>query len=71
MFIVTGGVFTDTNFTEIVEGTQEVYGPFDTYEQAVSVWRGRMGWNVDTCEHRLFIKRHTPPEIAALGFVLG
>lgn len=55
MFMVHGGVFTDTEFTQVVEGTQEVYGPFETREQAVNVWRGRMGLMVDTCEHRLFV----------------
>lgn len=55
MYKVIGGVWTDTTFTEIVAGTEEEYGPFDTYDEAVKVWRGRMGWMVDTCEHRLFI----------------
>jgi hypothetical protein len=55
MYNVIGGVWTDTTFTEIVPGTEEEYGPFESYDEAVKVWRGRMGWMVDTCEHRLFI----------------
>lgn len=55
MYIVHGGVFTDTNFDKIVKGTQETYGPFKTYEEAQNVWRGKMGWNIDNCMHRLFI----------------
>lgn len=55
MYTVVGGVYTDTTFTEGVYGTREFYGPFETYDEALKVWRGRMGWNVDICTHRLFI----------------
>lgn len=55
MFMVTGGVFTDMSFSEIVPGTAEVYGPFQTRDEAVAVWRGKMGYQIDTCEHRLFV----------------
>ena len=55
-YVVVGGVYTDTRFKDIVWGTEEHYGPFDTYEEALNVWRGRMGWMVDTCSHRLFIQ---------------
>jgi hypothetical protein len=54
-YTIHGGVFTDTSFTEIEPGTEERYGPFETYEEAVKVWRGRAGWKVDTCTHRLFV----------------
>lgn len=55
MYNVVGGVWTDTRFKDIVVGTEEVYGPFESYDEALNVWRGRMGWNVDNCCHRLFI----------------
>jgi hypothetical protein len=54
-YYVEGGVFTDTTFTDIVPGTDERYGPFKDYDHALSVWRGKMGWNIDICSHRLFI----------------
>jgi hypothetical protein len=53
--MVHGGVHTDMTFTKVEEGTQEAYGPFPSYEQALFVWRGKMGLKIDTCEHRLFI----------------
>lgn len=56
MFIVIGGVWTDMSFTEVVAGTEECYGPFETREEAVNVWRGKMGVMIDTCEHRLFVQ---------------
>lgn len=56
-YYVTGGVFTDETFTEVVPGTEESYGPFEQYSHAENVWRGKMGWNVDNCFHRLFITR--------------
>jgi hypothetical protein len=55
MFIVSGGVYTDTTFERLEPGTRERYGPFTSYDDALNVWRGKMGWNVDNCMHRLFI----------------
>jgi hypothetical protein len=55
VFEIRGGIHTDTTFTEIVPGTEEVYGPFEDYDHAVNVWRGKMGTNIDICEHRLFV----------------
>jgi hypothetical protein len=55
-FYVDGGVFTDTDWQKIEPGTEEVYGPYKTYEEALAKWRGAMGWKIDTCTHRLFIK---------------
>lgn len=60
MYNVIGGVWSDLTFTEIVPGTEEEYGPIESYDEAVKVWRGRMGRMVDTCEHRLFIVQIGP-----------
>ncbi len=54
-YMVNGGIFTDTTFTDIVPGTAEVYGPFDTYQEAYDAWSAGTWKNVDICEHRLFI----------------
>ena len=60
-FYVAGGIFTDMTFTradsreEGVPSSFEFYGPFDTYEHAVNVWRGKSGYHVDNCFHRLFV----------------
>jgi hypothetical protein len=42
-------------FSRVAFGTFERYGPFRTYEEAEQVWRGRMGQNIDICEHRLWV----------------
>ncbi len=55
MFIVRGGIFTDTTFTKL-ESNEERYGPFPDYASAVRVWKSKMGWMVDTCCHRLFVE---------------
>lgn len=55
MYIVYGGVYKDTTFEELDYTTEEEYGPFNTYEEALAVWRGKTGWKVDICTHRLFI----------------
>ncbi len=56
MYIIDGGVHTDTTFINVIPGTEESYGPFATYTESLNVWRGRMGRMIDTCEHRLFIR---------------
>jgi len=38
-FWVVGGEYKDTRFDEVMDGTCQVYGPFDTYEKARSKWR--------------------------------
>lgn len=55
MYVVHGGVYTDTSFEELEPGTEECYGPFESYDAALNTWRGKMGWNIDNCMHRLFI----------------
>jgi hypothetical protein len=55
-YIVKGGIFTDTTFTDVVPGTEEIYGPFDTYEKAKQAWMsGMFNWKLDICTHRLRI----------------
>lgn len=54
MFVVHGGEFTDTSFTELV-GEEEVYGPFSSYQKALDQWQSATWWKVDICTHRLFI----------------
>lgn len=56
MYIVEGGVFTDTSFTKIEPGTEERYGPFLTYEDAEKAWSSYSRWKVDICTHRLNIR---------------
>lgn len=53
---VKGGIFTGTDFTEIVPGTEEEYGPFNTYEEAREAWvTGMFNSKLDICTHRLLI----------------
>lgn len=55
-YYLIGGVYTDTTFRHIEPGTSEVHGPYTSYEDAEKAWRGKMGWKVDICCHRLFIQ---------------
>jgi hypothetical protein len=59
MFVVEGGEFTGTDFQNVIPGTEEFHGPFDTYEEALETWSGRARANLDTCCHRVTI-RHVP-----------
>ncbi len=55
VYTVTGGVFTNTNFDEIISA--EVYGPFDEYREAFDVWQSNSRKNIDNCSHRLYIMK--------------
>lgn len=56
MYIVKGGIFTDTRFEDVVPGTEEEYGPFDTYAEAKQAWiAGMFNSKLDICTHRLLI----------------
>ncbi|MCR9255865.1 MAG: DUF4170 domain-containing protein [Alphaproteobacteria bacterium] len=55
-FWVVGGVYTDTSFTEIVEGgTEERFGPYDSYDAAKQMWQTKAWAGVDdaNCRYRI------------------
>ncbi len=54
-YMVSGGIYTDTTFTDLESGTEETYGPFPKYCDAFDVWNSGTRRNLDTCCHRLFI----------------
>lgn len=55
LYLVWGGVFEDTGWLRLRPDTQEVYGPFFTYEEAKRVWFDRTSRQVDDAQHRLLI----------------
>lgn len=55
MYIVSGGIYTDTTFRTLEPNTQEKYGPFSTYNEAREKWSAAARQNLDICCHRLFI----------------
>ena len=40
-FWVIGGTYRDLTFSQLVDGTSRVEGPFPTYETAQRVWKER------------------------------
>jgi hypothetical protein len=38
---VVGGSYRDANFAALKDGTGEVYGPFVSYDEALSSWSAR------------------------------
>ncbi len=38
---VVGGNYRDAEFAALKEGTAEVYGPFVTYDEALTSWNAR------------------------------
>lgn len=56
MYIVEGGVYTDTTFTKLEPNTAERHGPFPTLDAAYKAWNTFTRWKLDICCHRLFIR---------------
>lgn len=55
-YVVIGGVYKDTSFTNIV-GKLEKYGPFNTFKEAKQEWLARSFHDVDNCHSRYMIER--------------
>jgi hypothetical protein len=56
-FWVVGGVYSDTRFVEPVGGSEQWYGPFDSYADAKAEW-GRRAWaTVDDAHARYRIEK--------------
>ncbi len=56
-FWVVGGEYTDTRFAEMVEGTREIFGPFQDYDAARQVWRERAHATKASATRRFTIAR--------------
>ena len=55
MYYVIGGIYTSFGFKDLVKGTKEKYGPFETYIEAYDAWKASVWRNVDNGNHRLKI----------------
>ena len=55
IWVVWGGVFTDTDFRTLEPGTEELHGPFHDEETANRIWRDETRRKVDIATHRLFV----------------
>jgi hypothetical protein len=60
IWVVWGGIFTDTRFEALKPGTEELHGPFHDALTARRVWQEKTARNVDIASHRLFIMRAQP-----------
>jgi hypothetical protein len=60
IWVVWGGIFRDTSFSELEAGTEELHGPFASMQDAEKVWLERMRRMVDIASHRLFVLRAMP-----------
>ncbi|WP_419900225.1 DUF4170 domain-containing protein [Roseomonas sp. USHLN139] len=66
IWVVWGGIFRDTSFQELEQGTEELLGPFHSQAAAEKAWLERMRRMVDIASHRLFVLRALPtPKTAA------
>jgi hypothetical protein len=55
IWVVWGGVFTDTSFTKLEPGTEELHGPYHDEDTAMQAWRDETRRKVDIATHRLFV----------------
>lgn len=60
LWVVWGGVFTDSSFTELEAGTEEFYGPFHDEASALRAWKEATMRKVDVASHRLVIMLAQP-----------
>jgi hypothetical protein len=60
IFVVWGGVFTDTRFETLEPGTEELHGPFHDEAAATRAWRDETRRKVDIATHRLFVMEARP-----------
>lgn len=66
IFVVWGGVFTDTTWERLEPGTEELHGPYPDEETATRAWRDETRRKVDIATHRLFVMQ-ARPVMAAVG----
>ena len=59
IWVVWGGVFTNSEFLQLEPGTEELHGPYHDRAAAVKVWREQMQRKIDIATHRLIIMRAT------------
>jgi len=52
---VIGSEFTGTDFSQVVDGTQCVHGPFASYDDARHTWRERANATRASCHVRYTI----------------
>ncbi len=65
---VIGGLFTNTDFTEIAPGhKRHRLGPFDDYAEAKAVWRAKSMEHVDEAYARFGIEREASDEYWVIG----
>jgi len=65
---VRGGVYTGTDFTTLAPGQKHIdLGPFDTYEEALAVWRGKSMEHIDDAYARFYIQREQHVEYWVVG----
>ncbi len=60
IWVVWGGIFTDTNFTVLEPGSEELHGPYHDEATANRAWQDHMRRKVDIATHRLFVMRAAP-----------
>ena len=52
---IVGGEYSDTAFDRLVEGTERVFGPFPSREQALDEWRRLAAETRSNCHARYTI----------------
>lgn len=65
IWVVWGGIFTDTGFTTLEPGTEELHGPYHTEADATRAWQEQMRRKVDIATHRLFVMQASATAQAA------
>jgi len=59
-FWVIGGEYQCTGFTQVVPGTERVFGPYASYEEANAIWRQRSELSRPSATTRYSIVSNAP-----------
>ncbi len=60
IWVLWGGVFTNTDFKTLEGGTEELHGPFHSEAEATRAWQELMRRKIDIATHRLFVMQARP-----------
>jgi len=60
IWVLWGGVFTNTDFKTLEAGTEELHGPYHSEAAANRAWNEQMRRKIDIATHRLFVMQARP-----------
>jgi hypothetical protein len=70
-FWVIGGEYSDADFTQVIDGTLQAFGPFGDYREAMGVWREQSLASRYKAMTRFTIVANMPSDAARSGSAMA